>query len=112
QPADFVIGQPDLTSNRTGHGASRFRRPTDVTAVGDHLFVADPGNHRVLVFSPIPNDSGASAASVLGHPNFNTTQEGATQETFNEPFSLVASGNKLYVADRMNHRVLRFDLRP
>lgn len=111
QPADFAIGQTDLTSNEPGHGASQLASPHGITAVGDHLFVADTGNNRVLVFSPIPTASGMAAASVLGQPSFETTGAGATQETLSTPESLVVGGNKLYVTDYSNHRVLRFDLK-
>lgn len=111
QPADFVIGQQDLTSNGEGHGASQLAIPMDVTAVDDHLLVVDGNNQRVLVFSPIPTASGASASRVLGQPSFETTSIGTTQETLNEPSGLAVSGNKLYVTDTWNNRVLRFDLK-
>jgi DNA-binding beta-propeller fold protein YncE len=111
QPADFAIGQPDLTTNETGHEASQLANPTDVTTAGDHLFVVDTGNNRVLVFSPIPTSSGASASLVLGQPNFDTISTGTTQETFTFPYGLAVGGNKLYVADTGNSRILRFDLK-
>lgn len=112
QPADFVIGQPDLTSNGEGHGASQLWHPSGVTTAGDHLFVADTWNSRVLVFSPIPNASGTSASRVLGRPNFDTNSGGGTaQDTLGGPSSLAVGGNKLYVTDTGNHRVLRFDLK-
>jgi hypothetical protein len=111
QPADFAIGQPDLAKNGDGRGASQLAYPRDVTTVGDHLLVADSGNHRVLVFSPIPTASGASASFVLGQPNFEMTSMGTTQQTFNTPVSLAVGGNKLYVTDQKNSRVLRFDLK-
>jgi hypothetical protein len=111
QPADFVIGQPDLTSNGEGHGASQLRHPSGVTTVGDHLFVADTWNSRVLEFSPIPTASGASASRVLGRPNFDTNSAGTAQDTLAGPSSLAVGGSKLYVTDTGNHRVLRFDLK-
>lgn len=111
QPADFAIGQPDLTSNESGQGTSQLAGPSGVTTAGDHLFVADQGNNRVLVFSPIPTASGAAAASVLGQPDFETTEAGTTQAKLNLPRSVVVGGNKLYVADHLNHRVMRFDLK-
>lgn len=111
QPADFAIGQPDLTDNEAGPGASQLSSPRGVTTVGDHLFIADTANIRVLVFSPIPTASGMSASFVLGQPSFEATEVGTTQETVRWPESLVVSGNKLYVTDRSNHRVLRFDLK-
>jgi NHL repeat len=111
QPADLVIGQPDLTSNRSGPGASQLKQPEGMTTVGDHLFVADAANNRVLVYSPIPTASGAPASFVLGQPNFDVTSAGTTQETLRSPAGLAVDGNKLYVADHENNRVLRFDLK-
>lgn len=111
QPADFAIGQPDLTTNGDERGASQLAYPWDVTTVGDHLFIADSGNNRILVFSPISTASGASASLVLGQQNFETTSMGTTQETFTRPVSLAVGGNKLYVSDMENSRVLRFDLK-
>jgi hypothetical protein len=111
QPADFAIGQPNLTSNEVGQGASQLRGASGVTTVGDHLFVSDPGNHRILVFSPLPNASGAPAYAVLGQPSFETSGAGTTRATLRSPGALAADGNKLYVTDGLNNRVLRFGLR-
>lgn len=111
QSADFVIGQPDLTTAEEGHGASQLKYPMGITTVGDHLFVADAGNHRVFEFSPIPTMSGASASRVLGQPNFDTNGAGIAQDAFAGPGNLAVGGNKLYVTDGTNHRVLRFDLK-
>ena len=111
QPADFAIGQPDLTSNGYGIGASRLGRTVGVTTVDDHLFVGDYDNNRVLVYSPIPTMSGIPASFVLGQPSFETGSVGTTQATLRFPFNLAVGGNKLYVTDFDNHRVLRFDLK-
>lgn len=111
QPADLAIGQPDLTSDGIGHGASQLAGPMGLAVVGDHLFVADFGNARVLVFSPIPTASGMLASFVLGQPDFETTNAGATQHTVSSPMGLAVDGDKLYVADFGVNRVLRFSLR-
>jgi hypothetical protein len=111
QPADFAIGQPDLTSDGEGHGPSQLSLPRSVTTIGDHLFVADMGNNRVLVFSPIPVASGAAASLVLGQATFDTTSAGAAPDKLSGPAGLAVGGNKLYVTDFYNNRVLRFDLR-
>lgn len=111
QPADFAIGQPDLISDGTGQSASQLAGPAGIATVGDHLFVADSENHRILVFSPIPESSGASASFVIGQPSFETNHSGGSQETFFRPWGVAVGGNKLYVADFLNNRVLRFNLR-
>jgi DNA-binding beta-propeller fold protein YncE len=111
QPADLAIGQPDLTSDGIGHGGSQLWLPMGVAVAGDHLFVADHNNYRVLVFSPIPTASGVHASFVLGQLDFETTNQVATQETLAGPSGLAVDGNKLYVADIRHNRVLRFALR-
>ena len=111
QPADLAIGQPDLNSNGIGRGTSRLAFPTGITTTGDHLFVADSLHNRVLVFSPIPTSSGAAASFVLGQSNFETTSAGTTQETLRQPMGMAVGGDKLYVTDAGNHRVLRFALK-
>lgn len=111
QPADFVIGQSNLTGDGPPPGPAQQMVPYGVIMVGQNLFVSDIGRHRVLVFSPIPDASGASASFVLGQPGFDTTTPGTTQETLRNPYYFAAGGNKLYVSDAFNHRVLRFDLK-
>jgi DNA-binding beta-propeller fold protein YncE len=112
QPADFAIGQPDLTSDGGGGGASQLAFPMGVAVAGDNLFVADSANKRVLVFSPIPTASGSPASFILGQPDFETTSpEAATPQALAFPWGLTVDGNKLYVADFSYNRVLRFHLR-
>jgi hypothetical protein len=111
QAADFVIGQPDLTSDRIGLGATRLAHPTSVTSAGDHLFIVDSQNYRVQVYSPIPTASGASASFVLGQPTLDLSSPVVGQETMVGPTGVTVSGNKLYVTDFLANRVLRFELR-
>lgn len=54
-PADTVLGQPDFTSNAENAGeaepnARGFQRPVGVELIGDHLFVTEWENSRVMVF--------------------------------------------------------------
>jgi hypothetical protein len=93
QPADVVIGQPDLTSpdSRYSNNASRLCEaegvddndnpiyparcgktlslPRFALSDGERLFVADGGNDRVLVFNHIPVSNAARADVVLGQPD-------------------------------------------
>jgi len=64
QPADVVLGQPDLggTSNNVP-GAGRIVRPSALLSDGTNLFVADAAAHRVLIFAP--SDFPVSERSVL-----------------------------------------------
>ncbi|HEU4539059.1 MAG TPA: hypothetical protein VFS00_33290, partial [Polyangiaceae bacterium] len=79
QPADLVVGQADFAGTRPNRGAGDgdgdgdsdasaggFFYPSALAVEGGRLFVSDTGNHRVLVFSPLPGASGAEASDVLG----------------------------------------------
>ena len=95
QPADVVIGQPDMTNtapNNSGPlcGAQPTTDPLDPTkqvfppcantlnfprfalSDGTKLFLADGGNDRVLIYNTIPTANGAAADTVLGQPDFST----------------------------------------
>ncbi len=96
----------------------------DSTGATPHLYVADPGNHRVLGFRDLRSvKAGSKADIVIGQPDFQTavcnysasspTRGGdpnlPNQTSLCGPIGLAvdATGN-LYVADSLNGRVLRF----
>ncbi|MFL6414091.1 MAG: RICIN domain-containing protein [Bryobacteraceae bacterium] len=138
QPADVVIGQPDLTSavpNYANALCTAFSNgtyparcegtlnfPRFVLSDGRRLFVADGGNDRVLIYNTIPTANGAKADVVLGQPDFMTDivttltpsiastaidNTGAV-DTTPTPTSLAYDGINLYVGDPYNRRVLIF----
>ncbi|RRR74446.1 MAG: hypothetical protein EI684_07105 [Candidatus Viridilinea halotolerans] len=88
-----------------GSDLNQFRNPTAVALGPDgKLYVADTGNHRVLVFNP-NFTNGQSASEVFGQ----TGIAGTTDRIFNGPTGVaVDEQNNLYVADKGNNRVLRF----
>ncbi len=112
QAADFAIGQPNLTTATPGTTATTLNAPQSVAVAGGSLFVADELNDRVLVYTPIPTASGAAAAHVLGQSTF--TAGGGTpvanQESLDNPLDLVIVADKLYVADSLHQRIMRFGL--
>lgn len=120
-PPDVVIGQPDFASGKPNAGAglsspsaSSLSAPEGVSLAGGKLYVADTGNHRVLVFDGIPAANGAAADRVLCQADFtsnlgNRGEPDATADRCSWPTDLAIAGGKLYVADSLNHRVLRFD---
>ena len=75
--ADVVIGQPnftsfvqpDLTQNNTTPTASNMQGPVSVTTDATHMYVADLGQSRVLIYNTIPTASGASADVAVGQPD-------------------------------------------
>jgi uncharacterized protein (TIGR03437 family) len=83
-----------------------------------HLYVADPGNNRVLGFKDVRNlKPGARADLVIGQPDMQTAlvnypANDATKPTSSSLYRPIGvtvdpQGN-LYVADSLNSRVLRF----
>ncbi|WP_156385634.1 hypothetical protein [Ramlibacter sp. Leaf400] len=88
------------------------------------LVVADTGNHRVLIWDPIPAGGGAlgNARVVLGQQRKDTcvandrdgnrASDAPSAETLNGPTSVWTNGEKLIVVDRRNHRVLIWDNLP
>jgi len=117
--ASWVIGQgenkgfdrrnvaPNPPTNWSMNGPTAVAR----NPIGDELYVADSGNHRILIFTSNPLD--AIADALIGQPDFtsNTPNNGGVSATsLNNPLGLkMDAGNQLYVADTDNHRVLHFD---
>jgi uncharacterized protein (TIGR03437 family) len=99
-PADIVVGQssftafvqPDLTASQPSTAANNMQTPVAVSTDGTHLFVADLGQNRVLIFNHIPTANGASADVALGQPdlvssiqNNSFTVTNATLDADNNP---------------------------
>jgi hypothetical protein len=119
QPADLVIGQPDLGSSAAGDGPQGLRLPRSAAYDGTQLFVADTGNHRVLLYVPFPTSSNPAAVRVLGQATFtnvtgnddnqdNLLDAVPTARTMLGPRGVSTIGNQLFVTDTLNHRVLVF----
>ncbi len=137
QPADVVVGQPDMTSatvnnsnklcNSTGADsagvalypercAATLDFPRYALSDGTRLFVADAGNDRVLVWNQVPRENGVKADLVLGQPAMEVNlasdsgnPEGvAGTDSFRTPTSLAWDGQNLYVSDTYNRRVLLY----
>ncbi|OVE78075.1 hypothetical protein BVX98_01285 [bacterium F11] len=114
--ANVVIGQTNFSNvspNKGGSAAAHtLSGPDNVYVDSGKLYIADNGNHRVLIFNTIPTTNNASADEVIGQSNFTDTdanQGGSPSATsLNYPDYAVASGPHLYVMDEWNHRILHF----
>jgi len=111
QAASLVLGQAIFTTATTGCTATAMSGPNDVMVYGGKLFVADTGNHRVLVYNAVPASSGTAANFALGQAaggsNLTTNATACTAAGMNGPFGLaVTPTGKLLVADTVNNRVL------
>ena len=111
--ADFVLGQPNLGVDNSGTTQNQMITPVGLAfdSVNNRLFVADQNNSRILVFDTTTITNGMNASNVIGQANFTSSATGLTQSTLNRPAGLGydSTGNRLFVADWQNHRVLVFD---
>lgn len=143
QPADMVLGQanfttvnapPPQTTNPTT-AANLMLDPTSVSSDGTHLFVADRGYNRILIWNSIPTSSDQPADVVIGQPVMTTAvpdwvstfcQSTGTDSSGNPIYPQVCAGTldlpsfvladpatgRLFVADQGNDRVLIYNSIP
>lgn len=120
-PADWLIGQPAFgREGRNGQGpanAASLNVPTGIARCGRGLAVADAWNHRVLIWQDLPQASHQPADLVLGQAGFgevlaNRGQAEAGADTLNWCYGVHAEGDRIYVADTGNRRVLIWDRLP
>jgi uncharacterized protein (TIGR03437 family) len=76
QPADLVLGEPNFTTRyvaanplNPATAANSLYDPVSVTSDGTHLFVADLGNNRVLIWNEIPTANQQPADVEIGQPD-------------------------------------------
>lgn len=142
QPADLEIGQKDFTTSYANDNtalcasvradssgnpvypamcSATLSFPRFALSDGTHLYIADGGNDRVLVFNQFPTTNGAHADAILGQPDeFNDVVVTSLNDTFDpnlkqsasdvtpSPTGLAWDGTNLYVTDSLNYRVLVF----
>jgi len=119
EPAQVILGQPGPTENSENRGgevrADSFRWPHAVAGDGDHLYIADAGNHRVVGWDTRP-DRDLPATLVLGQRDFTSNEElphrkqGAHRLRF--PYAVAAGESRVVVADTANNRVLLYSSLP
>lgn len=110
--ADLVLGAADFDTAGSGVSATGLDYPSGIAIdpTSGAVFVSLEFSHRVLRFSDwnaLVN--GAAAEAVIGQANFTDSDPGVSATAFNEPSGLhVDSSGRLWVADRINSRVLMF----
>ncbi len=110
--ADGVLGQPDFVTGSQSSGINGFQR-VDGVAVSPtgSLFVACSRGNRVLRFDNAASlANGANASAVFGQADFDGEEEGLSATQMYTPYGLtIAKDDTLWVSDRDNNRLLRFD---
>jgi len=106
QPS-LVLGQPDFTTATNPYTSQfGFRNPTNVASDGKILVVSDTDNNRVLIWKTIPTTIDQPADIVLGQADFTTSAIGLTSSALRGPQGVWVQGEKVFVADTDNSRVL------
>ena len=113
--AEAVLGQPDFVTATAGTSSTKMARPYGICVdAAGRLWVSDLSNNRVLRFDNASTIASGSAANrVLGQADFATATVntgGISAATMSAPLGVfVDGGGRLWVAERDNKRVLRFD---
>ena len=120
--AKWVFGQPDMLTRKPAPGGKGLAGPIQGFFFNNELYVADAGNHRVIVL-PVQSATpplGASATRVGGQLNFdgNSVNLIEGRELYLNHVSLGARGGvaidrksdppHLYIADSFNNRILGY----
>jgi hypothetical protein len=108
-PAAIVLGQPDFT--REGPGLLHL--PTGVLVHDGKLLVADSWHHRVLVWNRVPSASGVPPDYAIGQRDLAGVEVNAggaaAADTLYWPYGIGIAGDRFFVADTGNRRVLMWD---
>ncbi len=102
QPADVVVGQPDMTSE----GPGLLFLPTGVLVVDGRLVVADAWHHRILIWDEVPVRGDEPPSMVLGQPDGDSVDEGCAADRCYWPFGIAVVDGVFWVADTGNRRLL------
>ncbi len=110
--ADFVLGQPDFTTDTSGTSATTLYLPASVHSDGNKLAVADSTNHRVLIWNTIPSTTQTPADVVVGQPDFVTNTPSCDASTMINPQGVIIAAGKLIVATVGYSRVMIWNTVP
>lgn len=106
--AALVLGQTDFTSSAPGNLANQMNAPYSTWTDGQRFIVSDTGNERVLIWNIKPTSNGTAADVALGAASVNSTGNSSvvTASTLNRPLGVFSDGQRIFVADTGNNRVL------
>ncbi len=107
----YVTLSQNMTPNDMGVNTPRGMA---IDEIHHRMFLVDMANNRVLVFNLASDNTidHYNADYVLGQPDFRSNNSGTTASTLYSPNALAydSTGQRLFVADWNNSRVLVFDV--
>lgn len=111
--ADYVIGQPNLTTTSAGTTADKLGQPWDCAFSPDgKLLISDDNSHRIMIYNEVPAISGVSADLVIGNTVFGPKVGGSGRDEFDQPSVTVSVEGKVAIADYANSRVMVYERIP
>jgi uncharacterized protein (TIGR03437 family) len=114
-PTDTACGQDGATACfDTQRSQSGMANATGVATDGHYFAVADTDNNRVLLWNEVPTTMNQPADIVLGQTDFTSFKTPQLVDKFSlrGPQAVWIAGNKLFVADTQNNRVLIWNTIP
>ena len=106
ETAELVIGQDSFTDSGASAGSTRLALPTSAAfSTSGQLLITDSGNNRVLIWHQRPS-SNAPADLVIGQTDLIQNESGSAANQLDNPTSAMIAGNRLFVVDQGNNRVL------
>ena len=123
QEPDVVLGQAakaETGRNASGKvSASSLFYPSGIWSDGRQLILADAWNHRVLIWLQMPERDGQPADVVIGQPDFTGNSPNVkgvghppSAQSLNWPYGVFSDGERLWIADTGNRRVLFYEKIP
>ncbi len=118
QPADMVLGQPNLETCLDVPNGPAFRHPTDIWTDEEKLVIVDSEKNRVLIWNEFPDENFEAPDVILGQSDIRNeapnddNQDGVPDEqasprVLDYPRSLhVDEHGQMFVEDMNNHRIL------
>jgi len=104
-PSPGGLALPDASPT-----ADHLYAPRGVWIDDERLIVCDSGNHRVLIWKPVPSEPHAPADVVLGQPSFICEGPAAhgrgPGNGLHLPTGVIVADGRLLVADSWHHRIL------
>jgi hypothetical protein len=135
QPNFATAIEPDLTKVAVDAKPTTLLNPVSVTSDGQRLYVTDLGHNRVLIWNSLPTQNQQPADIAVGQPDLNSALAGTESAkklcpsngkddqgndtypdrctaTLDFPRFALSDGQRLFIADGGNDRVLVFNSVP